>query len=404
MNNASVRNKSFLPVLGIYGANAAGKSNVLAALHFLIDSITDSYTHSLSRKKPMPYQPARIDVSERTAPSHFDVDVLIDGVRHHYGFEHDAEGVTREWLYSFPSNARKVLFMRDFSAGNAEQSVYFGPTIKRIDPTLSEQSKNRWCLFLSAASALNHEQLSAVAKYFEQHFDVFGAVKAANNRQLAMVLQDERSRQEIEAFLSRVDVGILGIKIEKKPAEKKMRDAVLGMGKALAEAFGNSMPIDAFAEIAEFDYDIRFVHRGKNEVSFELPTSAESSGTLHLLSILMPTIEAIKEGKVLVIDEITTSLHTMLSQELIKLFVTPEINTKGAQFIFTTHDTNLLSSGFLRRDEIWFAEKGHFGETHVYPLSDFHTRSSDNLERGYLQGRFGAIPFFGDVNSLFSAQ
>jgi AAA15 family ATPase/GTPase len=116
--------------------------------------------------------------------------------------------------------------------------------------------------------------------------------------------------------------------------------------------------------------------------------------------MLAPILSALKTGKTVVIDEITTTLHTKLSEEIIKLFASPNTNTNNAQFIFSTHDTNLLSSSAMRRDEIWFAEKNSQGKTSIYPLSDFQTRKSDNLERGYLQGRFGAIPFFGDFSDF----
>ena len=116
--------------------------------------------------------------------------------------------------------------------------------------------------------------------------------------------------------------------------------------------------------------------------------------------MLASVLSALKTGKTVVIDEITTALHTRLSQELVKLFASGESNAKRAQFIFSTHDTNLLSCAAIRRDEIWFAEKDPMGNTVVYPLTDFQTRKSENVEKGYLQGRFGAVPFFGDFSTL----
>jgi AAA15 family ATPase/GTPase len=104
-------------------------------------------------------------------------------------------------------------------------------------------------------------------------------------------------------------------------------------------------------------------------------------------------VDALNKGVPLLIDELDASLHPILATEVIRLFNNSSINPKGAQLIFNTHDTNLLSTDILRRDQIWFTEKGRDGSSHLYPLSDFKPRRQENLESGYLQGRYGAIPF-----------
>jgi AAA15 family ATPase/GTPase len=119
----------------------------------------------------------------------------------------------------------------------------------------------------------------------------------------------------------------------------------------------------------------------------------ESDGTLAYLALLGPAVDAIKNGTPLLIDELDASLHPLLAIQLLRLFNTPSSNPKGAQLIFNTHDTNLLSSGVLRRDQIWFTEKGNDATSHLYALSDFKPRRQENLQNGYLQGRYGAIPF-----------
>jgi uncharacterized protein len=111
-------------------------------------------------------------------------------------------------------------------------------------------------------------------------------------------------------------------------------------------------------------------------------------------------MEALESGSVTIIDEIDASLHTVLVKRIIELFKSPSLNPRGAQLVFTTHDTNILCSGLLRRDEIFFAEKNKAGETSIYPLSDFPVRKDDNFEKGYLQGRFGAIPFLGELKAI----
>lgn len=128
---------------------------------------------------------------------------------------------------------------------------------------------------------------------------------------------------------------------------------------------------------------------------------SESSGTRRLLLLLHHAFKALDQGSLLIVDELDTSLHTQACEAIIAPFSSRDTNPKGAQLVATTHDTNLLRSPMLRRDQIWFTEKDEGGATHLYPLSDFKVRKEDNLEKGYLQGRFGAIPFAGSALALF---
>jgi AAA15 family ATPase/GTPase len=143
------------------------------------------------------------------------------------------------------------------------------------------------------------------------------------------------------------------------------------------------------------DLQLRLMHRlGGRDVALE--QDLESQGTLNYLNLLGAVVDSLRKGVPLLVDELDASLHTVLSMNLIRLFNEPGTNPKGAQLIFNTHDTSLLSSGDLRRDEIWFTEKGVDGSSHLFPLSDFKLRRSENMESGYLLGRYGAIPL---VNS-----
>ena len=126
----------------------------------------------------------------------------------------------------------------------------------------------------------------------------------------------------------------------------------------------------------------------------------ESAGTIALLGLLGPLLKRLKEGGVLLIDELNSTLHPLISRELIRLFSRAETNPGKAQLLFSTHDTNLLSNKILRRDQIWFAEKDEQGATHIFSLAEIKVRSSENFESGYLHGRFGAIPFLGVTDSF----
>ena len=138
---------------------------------------------------------------------------------------------------------------------------------------------------------------------------------------------------------------------------------------------------------------IELEHRGIHGNQSHFPLHLESAGTLRLLSALPKILGVLKKGGLIIVDELDLSLHTQAAEKLLRLFCDKSCNPHGAQILATTHDTNLLESHCLRRDQVWFVSKDQFGATEIYPLTDIKTRSSDNIERGYLQGRFGATPF-----------
>jgi AAA15 family ATPase/GTPase len=149
--------------------------------------------------------------------------------------------------------------------------------------------------------------------------------------------------------------------------------------------------------------EIALLH-GDNDTGAWLPLEEESSGTQTMFRLAPFVLDALQRGGLLVADELEASLHPLLAIELIRLFSSSSTNPKGAQLLFTTHDSNLLGNitgtSPLRRDQIYFAEKKPDGKSVIYPLTNFRPRKSENIERGYLQGRYGAIPYlarFGEV-------
>ncbi|WP_081075182.1 AAA family ATPase [Burkholderia stagnalis] len=407
IENQSIGTADYLPVVALYGANAAGKSNFLIGLSACCQAVKKSYGNAksfgddLDRRKFVGYRPCFATHDGGKNDSHFDIDFLMDGVRYHYGFEVGKAGYVREWLYAYPKKARQIIFIRDFGAEGDPFDP--GPAIRtKLDPTLRSLAADQSFLFLSAAGSLNNAVLAPIAQYFSERVVFLHNVEEANELAIADQIRDDRVKQFVIKFLEAADSGIVDIEVAETPRSEKQKQVVAGVlgaiGKALKELDPDApeLPLNN----REVDYSIQFVHEGPDGRKFKLGMGMESSGTLHLLSILAPVLSALEKGHALIIDEITTSLHTMVSQELIKLFSDSSINKANAQFVFSTHDTNLLSSDMLRRDEIWFTEKDGDGSTHLYPLTDFKTRKGDNIEKGYLQGRFGAIPYFGDVAAL----
>lgn len=395
VDNESLKSRKILPAIAIYGANAAGKSNMIDGLKYLFAAIRGSYI-----KWPELGRVPRAVFLGTDNPneniSQYDCDLVLKGVHYHYGFTIDGNGVRAEWLYYFPKSSRRVIFHRDFSLP-LDEAVYFGPSLKGMNETLISLSKDRGYLFFSVFGKVEHDFLGSLHKKFAQEVAFVDPSEAVRDESVVSALEMQGLKDDILRFLSAADIGIkdFEIKIEKTD------DRVYEMKKELS-GFLKKFTGDDFEMPTEREEKrVVFKHVGVGQKEFDVGLRAESSGTKFLLSMLASTIMTIRLGKVLIIDEITTSLHTELSRQVVSLFTSEETNKNSAQFLFSTHDTNLLSGELLRRDQVWFAEKNIEGMSCIYPLTDFKTRNSENIEKGYLQGRYGAIPYFGDIKRIF---
>ncbi|MFA7263313.1 MAG: ATP-binding protein [Caulobacter sp.] len=377
-----------LPVVLIYGANAAGKTTLFLALDSMRNHVVNSYT-KLGPDDDVPNTPFALDGDGEDIPSKFDCDFIIEGVRYHYGFEILHGQFSDEWLYYFPSGNRRMLFHRPSEVNNTE----FGPSFKGSKKGLLSIARTN-SLLVSAGAQAKSEQLGVVYSFFRDKLVFIGP----NFSPASATAENSTLDHRVAAFLAIADTGIVSARVEMEETSEGVRKA--------AEAFMSSLvsmgqaPEDVPPMPTKIP-SIYLTHRSANNGTTELPLSVESRGTIRIISLMSKILSAIDFGKTVVIDEIDASLHTLLSIEIVKLFSNSSVNVNGAQLIATTHDTNLLCSELIRRDQVWFAEKSDEGETSLFPLTDIKTRNSDNIEKGYLQGRYGAIPFFGRVDSLF---
>jgi hypothetical protein len=401
-DNLRQKEKEFLPVIAIYGANAAGKSNVLDALAFFREAISRSHL-DWEQDGELPQKCFSLDSASCNAESLYDCDVVVDGTRYQYGFALTQKGVTKEWLYAYPKGTRNIMFQRDFS-DNAEADLYFGPSLKKVTSVWKKISENRKLLMLSAAGRkeMEHDQLTPFWRYFREMVTAIGIVERGAEAVLAGQIQDETVRSRIVEALKVADFGIVGVEIDSVAIPEESLEFTRDLFEFINKKFDRPGKSEFIPPPDKEQQRIHFRHLGGDGQTYLVRYDEESTGTKYLMQLLVPVIAALEKGSVLIVDEITTNLHTKLSEKIVSLFSSTETNKNNAQFIFSTHDTNLLSRELLRRDEIWFAEKDSEGATDIYPLSDFKTRKSDNIERGYLQGRFGAIPFLGDIDTLFN--
>jgi hypothetical protein len=348
-----------LPVAAIYGANASGKTNVILALQFMRGVVTNSHAR-WEPDKPIHLEPF---AGEPDSPSTFSADFLLDGVRYQYGFSLNREAILKEWMYAYPSGKKQTWFARE-----RNRPISFSAKLQGENRTIERLTRPN-SLFLSAAAQNNHETLSPVYRWFSGSLSFIVGGRSLTHQRAHTLYGDADLRQKSARLLALADLGITDLSIQEAEAK---------------DFAANALSLEPFK--------IRFLHRiGDIDLPFSL--NQESTGTIAFLSLLEPVISALSNGGVVCVDELDHSLHPLLAIELIRQFSNIKINPSSAQLIFNTHDTNLLSAGVLRRDQIWFTEKGQDGASQLYPLTDFKPRKQENLENGYLQGRYGAIPF-----------
>ena len=363
----------------IYGANASGKSNLIKALQYMRGVVLESAS-VIQPGQTFMVQPFRLDAESHSQPTEFEVTFLVDGVRYQYGFAMTPQRIVNEHLLVYKAFKPQRWFERYFDAKTGKYVYKFGSGLKG--------PKNMWegatrpnALFLSMAVQLNSEALQPVFDWFSGNLIIFNEQAKLNPQISIQRLEQAAGREEICDFLSAADISITDIDLEirKVPGQAVHFDLVAGKTEVRSE------------EVERHQLHFHHVTESGKTV-FEL--ADESSGTRTLLFLTGPVLDILNKGLTLVIDEFDTSLHTLLVRELVRLFHSTQTNTGGAQLIFTTHDTSLLDAPDLfRRDQIWFVEKELDQASSLVPLSEFSLRKNEALERGYLMGRYGGVPF-----------
>jgi hypothetical protein len=328
-------------------------------------------------------------------PSHFEMVFVVDSIRYRYGFEVTPERVESEWLFSVPSTREAKLFER--FGDDIELSERF-----REGREIEARTRSN-ALFLSVVAQFNGPIAQRVIRWFRQ----MGIASGLQDRGMRLYTMrrffDGTHRDDIRELIRRLDLGIEDIVVEKTSAPVNL-DFPDGMPEALRTALATLRDLPG----SEF-FAVRTIHgrAGNGEAPaiqevFDLDDQ-ESEGTKKLFSMAGPLMNALKEGQLLVIDELDARLHPLMTREIISLFNSRQTNPQHAQLIFTTQDTNLLDNRLLRRDQIWFTEKDRQGATQLYSLAEFKVRNDEAFERNYIQGRYGAVPFLGDLHSIMEA-
>ena len=379
----------------IYGANASGKSKFFEALNFMKYFVISSSKDS-QKGDEIDTESFKLSSETENSPSEFEVVFTHNDVMFRYGFEVDKKIVISEWLYYKPKTKEIELFYRDGESFETHTRNFTkGKTV------IKEGLVRNNALLLSVSAQFNDKISIEVMDWFKELKTISG-LNESGYRGFTLSKTDEPNQKlKILNLLKAADLGIQDINLEKidlanlpKDMPKELKDRIT------KEVIDDKKEIlsDVLTSHKKFDSNKKVV----DFVNFSL-FDDESSGTKKFFALTGPILDVIENGYTLIVDELDSKLHPNLVCKIVSLFNSKEFNKKNAQLIFNTHDTNLLSSGLFRRDQIWFTDKNKFGEAKLYSLADFKSdevRKTESFEENYIKGKYGAIPYLGFFNNL----
>ncbi|MFA6937607.1 MAG: ATP-binding protein [Treponema sp.] len=365
--------ETLLKVQGLFGPNASGKSSILKAASFCRQLVLDS--HLNNEGAVFNFIPFKFDgYSEK--PSSFFIDFVTGGVEYEYSFTLTRKKIISEELYYYPGKRKANIFTRNEDAGKSKSEVYSFIDGQFVKPMDVAQSTGRNTLFISRASQMDRDLAKKIYNYFREDL-LIGLPMLTGKYALSLF---KENKELILQALKMADSDITNIDVK---IEKAVMPAFTNIPSL--EQQNSNVPMMQQIDVIKFYTS----HKRNPDIKFELQ-SEESAGTKQIFNLLLILLDVCKKGKTLFIDEFDASLHTELAQFIIDMVNSSE----SAQFLFTSHNTNLLDVQKLRRDQILFTNKKDDGSTEVYSLFDFKDfRENMDAEKCYLQGRFDAIPF-----------
>ena len=372
------KDSELVKVASIYGANASGKSNLLKAFYCAILMVRNSSMISINGKwlfiKPFMFD----DVSSK-GPSEFEFIILASGVKYKYYFSTDGYKVYDEGLDAYYSQKPTSIFKR-----YDVNKYLFNADKAKLEPLTAHNTDNK--LFLSTATTWNYDKTKDVFLWFNNVIDTYDSFDMISNRDIISYKNNDNNiKQFALKLLKESDILINDIHVDYKEDETD---------KQVMEMF--DAPLIKNVDI-QVEHEI--IDKNNNKHIYRLSFDEESRGTRVLFALAPFLKRAFESKKVIIVDELEKSLHPTLIECIVKLFNNKDINKANSQLIFTTHAANLLNINLLRRDQIWFTEKNpNNGVSSLYPLDSFSVRKDENIYKGYLSGRYGAVPFIRDTD------
>ncbi len=371
----------------VYGPNASGKSNVLAAFHFMSDFVKNS-AMKIAPDEPTGTEPFCLDAVSKTKPSTFELMAVIDGTRYTYGFSACIKRVYHEFLIAYPKGSAQKWFERTYDPKKQKDTWNHSAIFFKLDRELCDRTRPN-SLFVSMGAQFNNAQLTTIYNWFKIRLRFLNLDSESQFAPLVtarLFEEDKKLADRILALLKSADLGITTADVSHEEIGfDKIRDQI---PPAVLRKIETDTQVSSFRTPL-----IEFHHHASDVEDQPIDFVKESAGTRRFFALVGPWLDILAHGYTVLIDELETSLHPMLVKEFLRLLFSSEHNTKGAQVIFSTHNPLFLERDIVRRDQVWFTEKDDNGATRLYQMTDYKPRRNEARLRGYLAGRYGGVPF-----------
>lgn len=381
-NYVEIGGNKVLKSAAVYGANASGKSNLFKILTLVVLMLRSSNSVDINAKLPL--IPFKLDKGSVNKPSEFEIKFILDETRYVYGFIADKDKIYDEYLYYYPNGRETKIFDRT----NINEYSYTQKDEKILREIEAKNAQNKF--FLATATNWNFDKTKAAYNFLTNGIGTCNNLEILKNMAYKMYETNPDYLKDFAIdFLQKADFNIEDYQISQIDVPGEFLTAI-------PEFITKTLPDKPKA------YQVLFKHKNSDNY---LSIDEESLGTQMIFAFIPFLADSLKNKKILIIDELDKSLHPFLVQYIVEIFNDAEINKNGSQLIFNTHDTNLLDLNILRRDQIWFTEKNsETGESDLYSLSDFSVRKQENVEKGYMLGRYGAVPFIKNDFNLWEEE
>jgi hypothetical protein len=374
----------------IYGANASGKSNLATALGFMRWFMINSSKETQSTEK-IGVERFKLSTETEAKPSFFEIIFLMSGKRYRYGFEATIEKVVSEWLFYVPKSKETKLFERKLDKISVSKTY-------KADGIQQKTRHN--ALFLSVSAQFNVQIAEKILDWLTNRVQLISGLDDRGYRGYTVnCLMNNENKNEIIQLLNKLDLGFGDIKVE------EIEVTVDYWSSEVPDEIKSIILKNGARKVTTVQTMHQKFDKKGNPVSTEIFNLyvQESEGTQKVFALAGPLVDTLKNGRVLIIDELDARIHPLISHAIVELFNSNETNPNNAQLIFMTHDTNLLNNKLFRRDQIWFTEKNRYGATDLYSLAEYKIPDDAPFESDYIQGRYGAIPYIGNLNHLIDS-
>ena len=368
----------------IFGANGAGKSSLINAMNFMCSFVKNSFQEkNIHKQVPAPF---KFHSKWRKRPSKYEVSFVHKKTLFQYGFVRDGNRVIEEWLFARSSETQRArqLFYREF---DCERDTY----LWELNPEHLRGKRESWrdatrpdALFLTTAAYMNAEALQAPCEWFSnilRHIELEGVHLVYF---YASYLKEDEWKQRILKFMAEADVALSDLDAKERETSE--------LTQKITEMIVKDTGFDESQNDLRKIFDVNTFREDDEGSIVPLSMREESRGTRTLFNLAVPILKVLDDGLVLFVDDLNAGLHPLVFNHLVSLFADPKSNPKGAQLIFTTHETSVFDQRFMGRDQIWLVEKNDQLAAKLVPLSDFRVRDAKAFQKKYLDGRFGGVP------------